>query len=329
MRRTDLESISRRQVIASGIAAGVAAALPGSAVWAAAPNTKPILRTIPSSGEKIPVVGIGTNAFDVSAAEELATRKQVLQNLPLLGGSLVDTAQAYGKSEEVIGQLVAELGNRDKLFLSTKTPLGGDVSNAKAVIEKSFARLRTDRIDLYEIHNFYATDALLPVLREYQQQRVCTLLDPGRDPLGKGFHIIQGMIAIGSGGIFGKGFMQGTQTHLDFIPERTTDFIFAAYGEEFGLFGNLLLIAGFVMLVLRGLAIALEGPTLFARLLAGSVTLIFFTYAFVNMGMVSGILPVVGVPLPFISYGGTAMVTLGLGVGILMSIARSKQLVQS
>ena len=168
-----------------------------------------------------------------------------------------------------------------------------------------------------------------PVLREYQQQRVCTLLDPGRDPLGKGFHIIQGMIAIGSGGIFGKGFMQGTQTHLDFIPERTTDFIFAAYGEEFGLFGNLLLIAGFVMLVLRGLAIALEGPTLFARLLAGSVTLIFFTYAFVNMGMVSGILPVVGVPLPFISYGGTAMVTLGLGVGILMSIARSKQLVQS
>jgi hypothetical protein len=125
MRRTDLESISRRQVIASGIAAGVAAALPGSAVWAAAPNTKPILRTIPSSGEKIPVVGIGTNAFDVSAAEELATRKQVLQNLPLLGGSLVDTAQAYGKSEEVIGQLVAELGNRDKLFLSTKTPLGG------------------------------------------------------------------------------------------------------------------------------------------------------------------------------------------------------------
>ena len=168
-----------------------------------------------------------------------------------------------------------------------------------------------------------------PLLREYQQQRVCTLLDPGRDPLGKGFHIIQGMIAIGSGGIFGKGFMQGTQTHLDFIPERTTDFIFAAYGEEFGLFGNLLLIAGFVILVLRGLAIALEGPTLFARLLAGSVTLIFFTYAFVNMGMVSGILPVVGVPLPFISYGGTAMVTLGLGIGILMSVARSKQLVQS
>lgn len=168
-----------------------------------------------------------------------------------------------------------------------------------------------------------------PLLHDYQQQRVCTLLDPGRDPLGKGFHIIQGMIAIGSGGFWGKGFMQGTQTHLDFIPERTTDFIFAAYGEEFGLLGNILLIVGFLFLILRGLAIALEGPTLFARLLAGSITLIFFTYAFVNMGMVSGILPVVGVPLPFISYGGTAMVTLGFGLGILMSVARAKQLVQS
>jgi rod shape determining protein RodA len=168
-----------------------------------------------------------------------------------------------------------------------------------------------------------------PLLHAYQQQRVCTLLDPGRDPLGKGFHIIQGMIAIGSGGFWGKGFMQGTQTHLDFIPERTTDFIFAAFGEEFGLLGNLLLILGFVFLVVRGLSIALEGPTLFARLLAGSITLIFFTYAFVNMGMVSGILPVVGVPLPFISYGGTAMVTLGFGLGILMSVARAKQLVQS
>jgi rod shape determining protein RodA len=168
-----------------------------------------------------------------------------------------------------------------------------------------------------------------PLLHDYQQQRVCTLLDPERDPLGKGFHIIQGMIAIGSGGFWGKGFLQGTQTHLDFIPERTTDFIFAAYGEEFGLVGNLFLILGFVFLVLRGLTIALDGPTLFARLLAGSITMIFFTYAFVNMGMVSGILPVVGVPLPFISYGGTAMVTLGFGLGILMSVAKAKQLVQS
>jgi len=168
-----------------------------------------------------------------------------------------------------------------------------------------------------------------PLLREYQQQRVCTLLDPTRDPLGKGFHIIQGMIAIGSGGVWGKGFMQGTQTHLEFIPERTTDFIFAAFSEEFGLVGNLLLIAAFIFLVLRALAIALEAPTVFARLLAGAMAAIFFCYAFVNMGMVSGILPVVGVPLPFISYGGTAMVTLGLGLGILMSIAKSKRLVQS
>ncbi|MEO7390888.1 MAG: rod shape-determining protein RodA [Ramlibacter sp.] len=168
-----------------------------------------------------------------------------------------------------------------------------------------------------------------PVLHDYQQQRICTLLDPGKDPLGKGFHIIQGMIAIGSGGIFGKGFMQGTQTHLEFIPERTTDFIFAAFSEEFGLIGNLCLIAAFIFLVLRGLAIALEASTVFSRLLAGAVTMIFFTYAFVNMGMVSGILPVVGVPLPFISYGGTAMVTLGAGLGILMSVAKSKRLVQS
>ena len=168
-----------------------------------------------------------------------------------------------------------------------------------------------------------------PLLHDYQQQRICTLLDPTRDPLGKGFHIIQGMIAIGSGGFWGKGFMQGTQTHLDFIPERTTDFVFAAYSEEFGFVGDVMLICGFAFLIMRGLAIAVEGPTLFARLLAGSVTLSFFIYAFVNMGMVSGMLPVVGVPLPFISYGGTAMVTLGLGLGILMSVAKAKQLVQS
>ena len=168
-----------------------------------------------------------------------------------------------------------------------------------------------------------------PGLRDYQQQRVCTLLDPGRDPLGRGFHIIQGMIAIGSGGFWGKGFMQGTQTHLEFIPERTTDFIFAAFSEEFGLIGNLLLLTGFGFLVLRALNIALEAPTVFARLLAGALAMIFFFYAFVNMGMVSGILPVVGVPLPFISYGGTAMVTLGLALGMLLSIAKSKRLVQS
>jgi len=165
------------------------------------------------------------------------------------------------------------------------------------------------------------------VLHEYQRQRVCTLLDPTKDPLGKGFHIIQGMIAIGSGGVWGKGFMQGTQTHLEFIPERTTDFIYAAFSEEFGLLGVLLLLAGFTALIGRGLVIAAEAPTLFARLLAGALTCNIFVYAFVNMGMVSGILPVVGVPLPFVSYGGTAMVTLGVGLGMLLSISRAKRLV--
>jgi rod shape determining protein RodA len=168
-----------------------------------------------------------------------------------------------------------------------------------------------------------------PLLKEYQQHRVCTLLDPGKDPLGKGFHIIQGMIAIGSGGVTGKGFMQGTQTHLEFIPERTTDFIFAAFAEEFGLLGALALLLAFTFFIFRGLMIAAEAPTLFARLLAGSITLSVFTYVFVNMGMVSGILPVVGIPLPFVSYGGTAMVTLGTAIGMLMSIARSQRLMQS
>ncbi len=166
------------------------------------------------------------------------------------------------------------------------------------------------------------------VLRDYQKQRVCTLLDPTRDPLGKGFHILQGMIAIGSGGLTGKGFMSGTQTHLEFIPERTTDFIFAAFSEEFGMAGVAALVLGFTVLILRGLWIAASAPTVFSRLLAGALSLSFFTYAFVNMGMVSGILPVVGVPLPFISYGGTAMVTLGVALGMLMSIARSRGLMQ-
>jgi len=168
-----------------------------------------------------------------------------------------------------------------------------------------------------------------PLLHDYQQQRICTLLDPTRDPLGKGFHTLQGMIAIGAGGMLGSGFMQGTQTHLDFIPERTTDFIFAAFSEEFGLLGNVYLLGAYLFLILRGLDIAMEAPTVFARMLAGSLTAIFFTYAFVNMGMVSGILPVVGVPLPFISYGGTAMVTLGLAMGMLMSVSHARRLVQS
>jgi rod shape determining protein RodA len=172
-------------------------------------------------------------------------------------------------------------------------------------------------------------DVTWPVLKEYQKHRICTLLDPSKDPLGKGFHIIQGEIAIGSGGVTGKGLMKGTQTHLEFIPERTTDFIFAAFGEEFGLLGALALLIGYTALILRGLMIASDAPTLFSRLMAGAVTLSFFTYVFVNMGMVSGILPVVGVPLPFVSYGGTAMITLGLSLGLLLSIARIKKLVKT
>jgi rod shape determining protein RodA len=167
------------------------------------------------------------------------------------------------------------------------------------------------------------------VLHEYQRQRVCTLMDPAKDPLGKGFHILQGLIAIGSGGLWGRGLLQGTQTQLDFVPERSTDFVFAAFAEEFGLLGVLALLLAFAFLIYRGLKIAVEAPTLFSRLLAGALILNVFVYAFVNMGMVSGLLPIVGVPLPFLSYGGTAMVTLGASLGILMAIARAKRLVQT
>jgi rod shape determining protein RodA len=175
--------------------------------------------------------------------------------------------------------------------------------------------------------------AAMPVvwtfLHDYQRNRILTLLDPMSDPLGKGFHTLQSMIAIGSGGIFGKGWMQGTQTHLEFIPERTTDFIFAVYSEEFGLIGNLVLVALFLVLVARSLTIAGNAATPFSRLLAASIAMILFTYAFVNMAMVSGILPVVGVPLPLISYGGTALVTIGMACGMLMTIQRHRKLVQS
>jgi len=167
------------------------------------------------------------------------------------------------------------------------------------------------------------------VLHDYQRSRILTLLDPMSDPLGKGFHTLQSMIAIGSGGVFGKGWMQGTQAHLEFIPERTTDFIFAVYSEEFGLVGNVVIVALFLALVARALAIAGNAPTPFTRLLAASIAMILFTYAFVNMAMVSGILPVVGVPLPLISYGGTALVTIGMACGMLMTIQRNRKLVQS
>ncbi len=173
-----------------------------------------------------------------------------------------------------------------------------------------------------------AADVQWPGLREYQKHRICTLLDPTSDPLGKGFHTIQSEIAIGSGGVLGKGWRNGTQTQLEFIPERHTDFVFAVISEEFGLIGNIGLLFTFLLVILRGLLIAANGATVFGRLLAGAISLSFFTYAFVNMGMVTGILPVVGVPLPLVSYGGTALVTLCLGLGILMSVARHRTLLQ-
>lgn len=163
------------------------------------------------------------------------------------------------------------------------------------------------------------------VLHEYQKNRVCTLLDPTKDPLGKGFHTIQSTIAVGSGGLYGRGYMEGTQAQLDFIPERTTDFIFAVFAEEFGLFGAISLLLVFMLLVLRGLVIALRADSTFARLLAGAIALVLFLYVFVNVGMVIGILPVVGVPLPFFSYGGTALMTLAIGIGILMAVSRQAQ----
>ncbi len=168
-----------------------------------------------------------------------------------------------------------------------------------------------------------------PLMHDYQKHRICTLLDPTSDPLGKGFHTIQAVIAIGSGGTLGKGWLKGTQAHLEFIPEKHTDFIFAVFSEEFGLVGGLVLLFLYMALIARGLYIAANGATFFGRLLAGSLTLAFFTYAFVNIGMVSGILPVVGVPLPFMSYGGTALTTLGVAVGLIMSVARQKRLMQS
>jgi rod shape determining protein RodA len=151
------------------------------------------------------------------------------------------------------------------------------------------------------------------------------MLDPTADPLGAGYHIIQGQIAIGSGGLFGKGWLNGTQTHLDFIPERTTDFIFAVFGEEFGFIGNILLFILYALVIFRSMSIANHAATQFGRLFTMAMALTFFTYMFVNMGMVSGILPVVGVPLPLVSYGGSAMLSLMVGFGIMMSVGRNRK----
>ncbi len=164
-------------------------------------------------------------------------------------------------------------------------------------------------------------------LHDYQRERILTFIDPTRDPLGTGYHSSQASIAIGSGGVIGKGWLNGTQTHLDFLPERHTDFIFAVFGEEFGLIGNALLLVLYMLLIGRAMVITANASTLFARLMAGAVTLMFFTYAFVNMGMVSGLLPIVGVPLPLVSYGGTALVSLFIGLGILMSVQAHRKLI--
>lgn len=176
-----------------------------------------------------------------------------------------------------------------------------------------------------------AFGAALPVLwsmlHDYQRRRIEILIDPTQDPLGSGYHIIQATIAIGSGGSTGKGWLNGTQAQLDFLPERTTDFIFAVFAEEFGLVGNCMLLLMFSIIIGRAFIIALQAKTIFARLLAGSIAATFFTYCFVNMGMVSGLLPVVGVPLPLVSYGGTSLLTLGLSMGLLMSIHAHKRLV--
>jgi rod shape determining protein RodA len=163
-------------------------------------------------------------------------------------------------------------------------------------------------------------------MREYQRQRVLTLFNPESDPLGAGYHIIQSKIAIGSGGLYGKGWLNGTQSQLEFLPERSTDFIFAVYAEEFGLLGALLLLSLYLLVILRGLYIAVRAQEAYDRLLGGSIALTFFVYVFVNTGMVTGLLPVVGVPLPLISFGGTSMVTLMAAFGILMSIHAHRRL---
>ncbi len=167
------------------------------------------------------------------------------------------------------------------------------------------------------------------LLHDYQRQRVLTFLSPEKDPLGAGYHIIQSTIAIGSGGIYGKGWLNGTQSHLDFIPERSTDFVFAVFSEEFGFLGTLLLLSLYVFIIGRGIYITAQAQDTYSRLLAGSITLTFFVYVFVNIGMVSGLLPVVGVPLPLVSYGGTSIVTLMAAFGILMSIQTHRKLIAS
>ena len=174
-----------------------------------------------------------------------------------------------------------------------------------------------------------AAPALWYVMHDYQRRRVLTFLDPEQDPLGSGYHIIQSKIAIGSGGLYGKGWLNGTQSQLDFLPERSTDFVFAVFSEEFGLLGAIALLAVYLFVVLRGLYIATQAQDTFGRLLAGSLVLTFFVYVFVNIGMVSGLLPVVGLPLPLVSYGGTSLVTVMAGFGILMSVHTHRRMLSN
>lgn len=174
-----------------------------------------------------------------------------------------------------------------------------------------------------------AAPLVWPLLHDYQQERILTFIDPSRDPLGAGYHSTQASIALGSGGVIGKGWLNGTQTHLDFLPERHTDFIFAVFGEEFGLIGAVVLLVLYLLLIGRALMITANASTLFTRLLAGAITLMLFTYAFVNMAMVSGLLPIVGVPLPLISYGGTALVSTFVGLGILMNVQANRKLIKT
>ena len=175
----------------------------------------------------------------------------------------------------------------------------------------------------------FAAPLVWPHLQSYRQERILTFIDPSRDPLGAGYHSTQASIALGSGGVIGKGWLNGTQAHLDFLPERHTDFIFAVFGEEFGLIGNAILLVLYLLLIGRALVITANASTLFTRLLAGAITLMFFTYAFVNMAMVSGLLPIVGVPLPLISYGGTALVSSFVGLGILMNVQANRKLIKT
>jgi len=214
------------------------------------------------------------------------------------------------------------------VLLTAKQP---DLSTALLLIIAGGSVLLLAGLSWYLIGTLITMGALCAplvwyILRDYQRQRVLTFLNPERDPLGAGYHIIQSKIAIGSGGLFGKGWLNGTQSHLQFLPEHTTDFIFAVCGEEFGLAGNLIVICIFMAIIGRGLYITMHAQDTFNRLLAGSLTLTFFVSFFVNMGMVTGILPVAGLPLPLISYGGSSMMTLMATFGILMSIQTHRKL---